>query len=482
MDAHGELPSLKATISLGGLAKSDLNTVQVYDVKFYPYTLPGVDPVFAVCGGPHVIVCRCVLETNRTIEILQWSEKDQERPANNAPSIYNSLAWSQAGNGDPLLCVAGDATRQIHVFNIATKQLVASIGDLAVSPIDPTILASCSIDHTVRIWSLDPAHKDKPLVAICYGQGHTDQILSLAYHRKGRYILSAGMDTRINLWVVPDALKDRAGTDEPVMVHYPHFSTTEVHTDFVDSLKWYNDHIFSHASREEKIILWKIDGFSSDRDDLPDAPIPTSKTTTSRTPVIIPANSHSSTRSAWGGRFQRLLQFDLPDITGFYLRLSLFHEVGRHPILVAGNEKSKAFFWDLQKLEDCGTGEDNTQDEGPEEIPLGLPRHVRDGSIASTASSTVSTGSSTTKTKAKTKKAKAKTPDHGIGDPFVSIQAHKIIEIPKYNTFAFHQFAWSRDGQWCVGAGGGGMINVFNRWEKGVPPAKSDSEAVLLMQ
>jgi polycomb protein EED len=38
---------------------------------------------------------------------------------------YNSVAWSQAQNGDPLLCVAGDSPHQINVFNIATKQLVA---------------------------------------------------------------------------------------------------------------------------------------------------------------------------------------------------------------------------------------------------------------------------------------------------------------------------------------------------------------------
>ena len=38
---------------------------------------------------------------------------------------YNSVTWSQAENGDPLLCVAGDASHQIKVFNITTKQLVA---------------------------------------------------------------------------------------------------------------------------------------------------------------------------------------------------------------------------------------------------------------------------------------------------------------------------------------------------------------------
>lgn len=54
-----------------------------------------------------------------------------------------------------------------------------SINDLAVSPIDPTILASCSIDRSVRIWSLDRKHQEKPLAAICFGQGHNDQVLTL---------------------------------------------------------------------------------------------------------------------------------------------------------------------------------------------------------------------------------------------------------------------------------------------------------------
>ena len=38
---------------------------------------------------------------------------------------YNSLAWSLAENGDPLLCVAGDGYHQIKVLNIKTNELVA---------------------------------------------------------------------------------------------------------------------------------------------------------------------------------------------------------------------------------------------------------------------------------------------------------------------------------------------------------------------
>lgn len=42
------------------------------------------------------------------------------------------------------------------------------------------------------------------------------------------------MDTRLNLWVIPDDVPK--GTDKPPLIHYPHFSSTEIHTDFID---WY---------------------------------------------------------------------------------------------------------------------------------------------------------------------------------------------------------------------------------------------------
>jgi polycomb protein EED len=158
------------------------------------------------------------------------------------------------------------------------------------------------------------------------------------------------------------------------------------------------------------------------------------------------------------------------------MRFSLFHELGQHPILVAGNEKSKAFFWDLQRLEESGTGEDAFPHEPAKSLLLGLPRHVREASSSSAGSSAISTASGTTKSKRK--KIKEQYRDQGIASPFRSIRAHKNIEVPKYAAFPFRQFAWSRDGQWCVGVGDNGLINVFNRWEKGVPPLNTDTDLV----
>lgn len=88
---------------------------------------------------------------------------------------------------------------------------------------------------------------------------------------------------------MPDVPDGNTGTDKPTSVHYPLFSTTEVHSDYVDwymflisqwlaladlySVKFFGDLILSRSAKPEKaqsvqdksnhILLWKIDGFSS---------------------------------------------------------------------------------------------------------------------------------------------------------------------------------------------------------------------------
>lgn len=50
---------------------------------------------------------------------------------------------------------------------------------MAISPINPQILASASDDLTVRIWSLDPAHEKEPCAAILAGDGHREKVLTI---------------------------------------------------------------------------------------------------------------------------------------------------------------------------------------------------------------------------------------------------------------------------------------------------------------
>jgi polycomb protein EED len=287
--------------------------------------------------------------------------------------------------------------------------------------------------------------------------------------------------------MLPDNLKDNLGSDNPIILRYPHFSSTEVHANYVDCVRFYNDLIFSRAAEEDKILLWKIENFNSDAPPPTSLPMPPSQAVQSDKTVSVPASSLSGTRSAWGGRFQRLLQFAEPNSELFYIRFGLFYEAGKHPILAAGNQKSRIFQWDLQRLEDAGLEDEKamvkkrTKKDASVLSQLKSTRadRIREGSVVSNASSaalsnssapSTSTGiasASTTAKKGRPVKEKEKRTT-GIGDPFMSISPHDNIMVPKVE-FTVRQVTFSRGGEWCVACGEHGMIAVLSRWEEGFP-------------
>lgn len=313
--------------------------------------------------------------------------------------------------------------------------------------------------------------------------------LRQTFHHSGRYLLSGGMDTVVNLvgrhgseisvfpctllttravgdsrvprrqqWdgqghhhSLPALLKHRSphrlcGLVIQPPIHLADVTTEEAAADLL-SLRFYDDLILSRSAKENKILLWKIDGFSSSGavPAASAAPPPTS-------------GSAIGTRSAFGGRFQLLLQFDAPATTLFYMRFGLFHQPHKHPILAMGNEKSKLFFWDLQRLEEGGAA------DGKDEPAFKLPRRkgrgdalgeTREQSIVSNASSgAVSSSNSSAPPEKK----------FTVRDPFALVAAHKAVTVPKIG-FAVRQIAWSNGGEWCVAVGDCGMICLFRRWE-----------------
>ena len=74
------------------LNAQQLTSLDLWSVKFYPYTKPGVDPIFAVVGGKHVrnpmilcvtlltcfqiLICR-VPANNRNVQVIR-SVVDEE--------------------------------------------------------------------------------------------------------------------------------------------------------------------------------------------------------------------------------------------------------------------------------------------------------------------------------------------------------------------------------------------------------------------
>ncbi|MCJ1297490.1 hypothetical protein MMC08_000277 [Hypocenomyce scalaris] len=424
-------PTLKSTARINSFEKR-LEATQFFDCKFYPYTAAGVDPVFAVVGKRETIICRPLPSKNAGFEVIRWFQDDD-------PKVdLNSLAWSQDQvTGDPLICVAGKDKPSIDVLNVKTGKLTKTlighgkdIEDLAVSPLSPSILASVSMDHS-------------------------EKAIKRAFHHTGRYLLTGGHDCVVNLWVIPELPDENVGTDKLTRIHYPHFSTSAIHTNYVDCVAWYDDLILSKCADSHKIVLWRIENFSSDSPPPPASSAPT-------------AHSFTPTRSAFGGGYQRLLEFECKETTSFYIRFSLFHQPFQRPLLVIGNESSKVYFWDLQRLE-VWTGAD---DEGEGfKVPIkkkhagGRPRiKQREPSIASTTTSSSfapKSEDSTTEVVADMTAPKSRR-RYGVEDPFKKLQPHHMVVVPKV-FFASRQAAWSVGGEWMVVVGDQGMIAVFHR-------------------
>ena len=166
------------------------------------------------------------------------------------------------------------------------------------------------------------------------------------------------MDTAIALWAVPPLSELDEKTDdnlEPHVIAYPCFISQEIHSNYIDCVKWYGDSIISRAARapsdgidkkmeKNEILLWKIDGFDCEMPH-PDPPMPY--------PGIFTRSAFPHPEHSRG--FERLLTFDAKSTARFYLRFGLLHQPNMRPILVMGNETSKFYFWDLQK---CEEGED----------------------------------------------------------------------------------------------------------------------------
>ena len=211
---YGQLPTLYSTVSfLKSVTSKKAQTLEdkqrlaekklfsVYDVQFCPYTPSNVTPIFAAVGHVHTIICRPSPTSSEGVKIIRWF-KDQDPEA-----ALNSVTWAcDPKTRHPLVCVAG-AKSILKVLDVKTGRLVhtlsghgGAIQDLITHPLDPEVIVSASEDYTARIWHLGSAYRRQPCAALFAGpDGHKQSLLSIAFHRTGRWLLTAGMDSSIHM-------------------------------------------------------------------------------------------------------------------------------------------------------------------------------------------------------------------------------------------------------------------------------------------
>lgn len=276
--------------------------------------------VFASAGGNRVTIYRAL--ANGTVDPLQhYLDADA--------SEFYALAWSiDLRSGSALLLMAGQSG-VIKVVDLHTRRVVrrlvghgASVNELKIHPHDLAILLSVSKDMSVRLWNLQTGD----CLAIFAGEeGHRDEVLSGDFHPSGSQIVSSGMDHCVMVWSITDRIKatiqhsyvplDQRPADVPfptVFVQYPTFSTSLVHTNYVDHCKYFGDLILS-KSTDEKIVLWRV-------------------------------------RQERGGKklVHRLLEFPFTDCDIWYIRFAL--DQPHMQYLCVGNKTGTLFLWNMDSL------------------------------------------------------------------------------------------------------------------------------------
>jgi polycomb protein EED len=180
-----ELPKLRLSFGFENDTKflgHEDNVAEFFDVKFCPYQPLDQDPIFAAVSKKHVVLCRIsnnAGDSNPCKVISVIRDDDDEASA-------CCCTWTRDPvSGTPYICIGG-VDAKVKIYNVITRELVecftghgGDVNDLATSPVDSSIIASASDDTSVRIWSLNPIHKEQPCLCILAGEGHSWNLLSL---------------------------------------------------------------------------------------------------------------------------------------------------------------------------------------------------------------------------------------------------------------------------------------------------------------
>ena len=249
----------------------------IYCVCFCEYS-PSLWHYFAAAGSNAVSIYRIISDENHRVELIQhyldeYITDSEENDKGESESFYTA-AWGSSRNNHPLVVVGGKHGI-LKVLNTVTSEVVPMkghgglINELSVHPIDSGLIFSASKDRSVRLWNL----RTFVCVAVFAGEkGHRDEILSLDIHVLGNCFASASMDTCVKVWNLMDpkllvALEKSNNPEEcksdeksfpTIFQQIPLFSTNQLHTDYVDCVRWVGDCLLT-KSTNNRVVLWSPD-------------------------------------------------------------------------------------------------------------------------------------------------------------------------------------------------------------------------------
>ncbi|XP_067631521.1 glutamate-rich WD repeat-containing protein 1 [Eurosta solidaginis] len=164
------------------------------------------------------------------------------------------IDWSECADG---VLATGDCKRDIHIWSpleggtwkVDQRPLVGhteSVEDLQWSPNEASVLASCSVDKTIRIWDCR-APPQKACMLTC-DDAHQSDINVISWNRTEPFIVSGGDDGFVHVWDLR-----QFQTKKPI-------ATFKHHTGPISTLEWNpNDAtVFASGGDDDQIALWDL--------------------------------------------------------------------------------------------------------------------------------------------------------------------------------------------------------------------------------